>query len=295
MRKYLFIILVAFIALSCEDSAQDQSQNPESVQQEQVDYQGLNQKTDVVDANKQDKSEESNVSLVELLMIGLSLILSIISLVLALQSLRASKYTSDDKIDNLAKDVSNLRVRMNDAERLLANIKSSQRSSSNIASSSPSQTRQSVYTPSPVSPQKQDVQGDNKTTEQSNDKKEIISPQQQKKEKKGDDSKKHSSKVLYLEINSDDCFFNVSEQKTEASKFIAHVIPGDRAATFELIDVERIRSVNTSKSIKQKGTVPIKDASGIKQQEPGSMHKVTDDGNGSYWVIDKPVIVEFVK
>ena len=78
------------------------------------------------------------------------------------------------------------------------------------------------------------------------------------------------------------------EQKTETSKFVAY-LTSENEATFEPIDVERIRSAKNSASIQQSGLVSIKDARAFKVVEKGIIIK-----NENYWKIKNPVVVEFI-
>lgn len=97
-------------------------------------------------------------------------------------------------------------------------------------------------------------------------------------------------KSIYLELNSDDYFFDYSDQKSGTSKFIAYLTSENEAA-FEPIDVERVRSANVSASLKQSGSVPIKDAQSFKVISKG---KIKKESNGD-WHIESPVVVEFIK
>lgn len=98
-------------------------------------------------------------------------------------------------------------------------------------------------------------------------------------------------KTIFLGINSDDFFFDneVDDQKSATSKFIGQ-LTSDTEGTFVPIDVERIRSANVAASVKQHGMISLKDAQSFNVIEPGKIHK-EDQG----WVIENPVVVEFVK
>lgn len=98
-------------------------------------------------------------------------------------------------------------------------------------------------------------------------------------------------KTIFLGINSDDFFFDnvVVDQKSATSKFIGQ-LTSESEGTFVPIDVERIRSANVAASVKQHGMISLKDAQSFNVIEPGKIHK-EDQG----WVIENPVVVEFVK
>lgn len=98
-------------------------------------------------------------------------------------------------------------------------------------------------------------------------------------------------KTIFLGINSDDFFFDneVVDQKSATSKFIGQ-LTSESEGTFVPIDVERIRSANVAASVKQHGMISLKDAQSFNVIEPGKIHK-EDLG----WVIENPVVVEFVK
>ena len=98
-------------------------------------------------------------------------------------------------------------------------------------------------------------------------------------------------KTIFLGINSDDFFFDneVVDQKSATSKFIGQ-LTSESEGTFVPIDVERIRSANVAASVKQYGMISLKDAQSFNVIEPGKIHK-EDQG----WVIENPVVVEFVK
>jgi len=99
------------------------------------------------------------------------------------------------------------------------------------------------------------------------------------------------AKTFFLGLNSEDFFPNngVSEQKTETSKFVA-TLTSPTEGTFIPIDVERIRSTSISASVKQSGIVSVKDAQTFKVVNPGKIRK-EDSG----WVIESPVVVEYIK
>lgn len=293
MKKYLFILFIAIVAFSCkEETPWADGQGPESDSNERIEQVESNavQQTEIKDDKDNNMEKEESSSFLEYFFIFISLLFSIASLVMVINLMRRNKPGSDSDIDYLKKEVATLRSRADNLELSIKSIKNGQSSS----------TRSSLNTQQPRSfgqshrPQESVNQDDDKPKNTDEGKLEV---EDQKPNKPSDPKpKKPTSKTLYLGINSQDCFpdTSVSEMKTETSKFIATVITGGAAATFEVIDVERIRSVNTAQSVKQKGSVPIKDANGIKHQEPGKMHRV-NDGNNSYWVIDEPVVVEFTK
>lgn len=96
-------------------------------------------------------------------------------------------------------------------------------------------------------------------------------------------------KTFYLGINSDDIFFDVEEQKSATSKFVAY-LTSENEAFYEPIDVERVRSANVAASLKQSGMVSIKDAQTFNVVEKGKIRK-DEDG----WKIESAVVVEFSK
>lgn len=293
MKKYLIIFFVAIIALSCnEEKPWADGQGPESDSNERIEQVESNavQQTEVKEDKDKNENKEESSSFLEYFFIFISLLLSIASLIMVLNLMRRNKSRSDSDIDFLQKEVATLRSRADNLELSIKSIKKGQ-SSSTESSLNTQQPRRFGQSHRPLETVNQD-DGKPKNTDDGKPKDVDEKPDKPSEAK----PKKPTSKTLYLGINSQDCFpdTSVSEVKTETSKFIATVITGGAAATFEVIDVERIRSVNTAQSVKQKGSVPIKDANGIKHQEPGKMHKV-NDGNNSYWVIDEPVVVEFTK
>ena len=96
-------------------------------------------------------------------------------------------------------------------------------------------------------------------------------------------------KTIYLGINSEDIFFDVEEQKSATSKFVAY-LTSENEAFYEPIDVERVRSANVAASLKQSGMVSIKDAQTFNVVEKGKIRK-DEDG----WKIESAVVVEFSK
>ena len=293
MKKYLFILFIAIIAFSCnEDKPWADGQGPESDSNERIEQVESNavQQTEVKEDKDNNKDKEESSSFFEHLFIFISLLLSIASFIMVLNLMRRNKVSSDSDIDFLKKEVATLRSRADNLDISIKSIKKGQSSStgSSLNTQQPRMYGQSHRPLETVNPN----DDKSKNTDEGKPKEEDQKPDKPSEAK----LKKPTSKTLYLGINSQDCFpdTSVSESKTETSKFIATVITGGTVATFEVIDVERIRSVNTAQSVKQKGSVPIKDANGIKNQEPGKMHKV-NDGNNSYWVIDEPVVVEFFK
>lgn len=96
-------------------------------------------------------------------------------------------------------------------------------------------------------------------------------------------------KTIYLGINSEDIFFDVEEQKSATSKFVAY-LTSENEAFYEPIDVERVRSANVAASLKQSGMVSIKDAQTFNVVEKGKIRK-EEDG----WKIESAVVVEFGK
>lgn len=110
---------------------------------------------------------------------------------------------------------------------------------------------------------------------------------------KGNNKSAQSSiiKTIFLGLNSDDFFFDnaIDEQKSDSSKFVCH-LTSETEGTFSPIDVERIRSVNVSSSVKPQGMVSLKDAQSITVIKPGKIRK-----EDQYWSIKSPVIVEFNK
>ena len=65
--------------------------------------------------------------------------------------------------------------------------------------------------------------------------------------------------TFYLGINSQELFFDTKSQKDDTTKFIAYML-NETEADFDLIDIERIRSIDTGYTVKQKGLVSLKDA-----------------------------------
>lgn len=108
--------------------------------------------------------------------------------------------------------------------------------------------------------------------------------------KNGKASNQNILKIIFLDLNSEEFFFDYSDQKSGTSKFIAY-LTSDNEATFEPIDVERVRSANVSASLQQSGAVPIKDAQSFKVISKG---KIKKESNGE-WHIESPVVVEFIK
>lgn len=98
-------------------------------------------------------------------------------------------------------------------------------------------------------------------------------------------------KTIFLGINSDDFFFNnvIEEQKSATSKFEGR-LTSESEGIFFPIDVERIRSVNVTSSVKRHGKVSLKDAQSLTVIEPGKICK-EDQG----WSIKEPAIVKFSK
>ena len=104
------------------------------------------------------------------------------------------------------------------------------------------------------------------------------------------------SKTFYLGLNNQDFFFEIFEQKTDECKFVAsYISPGvDNVAQYEIIDIERIRSSNVGDSVKQFGSVGLKDAQSFIIKKTGQLKRVQSP-EGDYWEIVEPVLVEFKK
>ena len=293
MKKYLIILFLAIFAFSCGDESQlpdgsGENQPPAKTEQVQDAEQNSNKKED----KKNDNDKNGSTSLLLNFLVIISLLLSVAAFIMALTQMMRKKTPSEVELENIKKDLAKALAAtrsLDDSLRLLKNQNSSKSQPSernnpyriggdrNINKESNSHKHEEDKKDS----QKEANKEDSKTNNQSTDSNKQSSP------------KGRTSKLLYLDINSQNVFAIVSEEKTETSKFVASLITAE-VATFEIIDVERIRSVNTAYSVKQKGNVAIKDATGIKRQEPGKMHKRTQ-GDQIYWVIDSPVLVEFTK
>ena len=104
------------------------------------------------------------------------------------------------------------------------------------------------------------------------------------------------TKTFYLGLNNQECFFEIFEQKTDECKFVAsYISPGvDNVAQYEIIDIERIRSSNVGESVKQFGSVGLKDAQSFIIRKQGQLKRVQSQ-EGDYWEIAEPVLVEFKK
>lgn len=295
MKKIILLFIVAIFAISCGDTAADGNLPEQQAQQEQVssDNQPQENSSNEDTTTKQNENDSNfGVPMMVYLLLFLSLILSVISLIIALRS-RGNSNIDNEAVENSKKDIANLRSRMGNVEYQLNNLRSKNPSSTQANSRSDSNKRSE---PVREEPHNQTDNNDNKglSHNEDTDNTKNIKNDNPNHKQGNDKPAKGWAKTIYLDINSEDCFFNTSDQKTEASRFIANVITGGIAAKFELIDVDRIRSMNTSKSVRQVGPVPIKDANGIKKQKPGTIRKVTDE-NGTYWIIEEPVEVEFSK
>ena len=289
MKKYLIILFVAFFAIACQDEAQwadGQGENQQPTKTEQV------RETEQKEKNNQDNDKEGSSSLLKFF-VFISLLMSLSAFIMALTQMLRRKTPSEIEINNLKSEIAKLNTTTRNLESSIRLLKSKENVSSN------SRERSSQYIIGGEMNQRNETvsqkpQEDKKDAQEEANKEKQKSPEQTSNTKKESNHKGTSSKRIYLGLNSQNFFTDVSEEKTETSKFVATVITGGMAANFEIIDVERIRSVNTSYSVKQKGNVAIKDANGIKHQEPGKMHKSTQ-GDKTFWVIDTPVVVEFTK
>lgn len=298
MKKYLLIISVAFLALSCSDNLEKDdsaTQKYATPTTEQTDTSKEVSQTGLVEfkhktrdnnsmnvANKERENTESrSISVFLYLIVFLNIVATVFALLYTFYvSGRVAR--TNLRIDQRKRDIAGLNSEIALLRQEIDRLK-------HQTKSSPSPSYQSPYTPKTTSVQQPSV-----TPIQTASEKPAQKEDNKKQKQQVPKQATRSNKVLYLEANSDEFFFQFYEQKRDTSKFVAYVIPGDMVATFEVIDVERIRSLNTSRSIKQAGTVAIKDAQGIKDQKAGKIHK-TKDANGEYWVIDEPVTVEFKK
>lgn len=289
MKKYLIILFLAIFVISCGDDSQlpDGSvENQPPTKTEQV------QDTDQKDNKKEDKENNSDkngsTSLILNFLVIVSLLLSVAAFIMALTLMMRKKTPPEEEIENIKKDLAKALAATRSLDDSLRLLKYQ-----NSSTSHPSERN---------NPNR--IGGGRNVNKESNTHKPEEGKKDSQKEAPKEDSKPNdqilqttprsrASKLIYLGINSQNVFTDVREEKTETSKFVASMITAE-VATFEIIDVERIRSVNTAYSVKQKGNVAIKDATGIKHQEPGKMHKRTQ-GDQIYWVIDSPVIVEFTK
>lgn len=293
MKKYLIILFLAIFTFSCGDDSQlpdgsFENQPPAKTEQVQDADQKENKKED-----KENNSEKNgSASLILNFVVIVSLLLSVAAFIMALTQMMRKKTPPEEELENVKKDLARALAATRSLDDSIKLLKYQ-----NSSTSHPSERN---------NPNR--IGGGRHVNKESNSQKpEEVKKDTQKDAPKEDsknndqilDSNKQTtprgraSKLIYLGINSQNFFTDISEEKTETSKFVASLITAE-VATFEVIDVERIRSVNTAYSVKQKGSVAIKDANGIKHQEPGKMHK-SIQGDQAYWVIDSPVIVEFTK
>lgn len=295
MKKGILIILITLLSLSCSDKAvEEASVVDDATPTEQVDT-AQNKRSDAevnpqqfieksfrekfYESGKQSKNSNS-FPLFAYFLIFTNLVATAFAIIYAFQ-LNKRINTNDQRIDKRKSEKEQLDREVKELRQVVDQLKVQLRSQSSYQPTNLSQGRVSQVSQT-------QLQQHRETGKQS------PKPVGQDKKTKPQEIKR-PSKTIYLEANSDECFFQFYEQKRDTSKFVAQIIPGDMAATFEVIDVERIRSLNTSWSIKQAGNVAIKDAQGIKEQKPGKIHKTTDANGTEYWVIDEPVTVEFKK
>lgn len=301
MNKFILITIIALLTLSCSDKAEEALVIDEN-KTEQVDTSQTNDSSAEVAPQQfkeksfrekfyesgEQKKGSNSIPLFAYFLIFINFIATLFAIFFAFQvygKLQKNEKLFNQRIDNRKKDIASLKAYIEKLEQEIGR-KRLQKGS----------TYQSQYSPATSATPNLSASHPQQATSQQG----LNKQQQNKKEEKKNKPQATrpasvSSKVLYLEANSDECFFQFYEQKRDTSKFVAYVIPGDMVATFEVIDVERIRSLNTSRSIKQAGNVAIKDAQGIKEQQAGKIHKTTDDKGTEYWVIDEPVTVEFKK
>lgn len=296
MKKYILITFVAFLALSCSDKSETDNSavQPQGTTTEQADTSQtqpqespaefkraiLNNNSSNDTNNERANSDSRSISVFLYLIVFLNILATVFALLYTF-FVNSKVARTNSRIEQRKREIAGLHSEIDILRQNIDRLKHQSKSSSSY---------QSPYTPPTTPVQQTSITPKQKVSDNSVQKKE-----DNKKQKHVPKQATRSSKVLYLEANSDECFFQFYEQKRDTSKFVAYVIPGDMAAIFEVIDVERIRSLNTSRSIKQAGNVAIKDAQGIKEQKAGKIHKTTDDKGNEYWVIDEPVTVEFKK
>lgn len=300
MNKFILITIIALLTLSCSDKAEEASVIDEN-KTEQVDTSQTNDSSAEVAPQQfkeksfrekfyesgEQKKGSNSIPLFAYFLIFINIIATLFAIFYAIQlrnRLINTEHQYNQRMEERKGEIFSLNSQISQLTQEIGRLKSQKVSSyqSPYSQATPT-TPNLVATSTPQNPAPQNV-----GQRQEN--------QREEKKNKTQTTKQKSvySQVIYLEANSDDCFFQFYDQKRDTSKFVAHVIPGGVVATFEIIDVERIRSLNTSRSIKQAGNVAIKDAQGIKEQQAGKIHKTTDD-KGEYWVIDEPVTVEFKK
>lgn len=299
MKKFIYIFLVVIIAISCGNDNNDSNGASANTVQQATEEVAANLPQDSSSTAEpqtfsqrikaSNSNNKTNTSPFLYLLVFLSIVLSLFSICLAFWLVAKERKYNDMRMNNRKRQIADLEVHLNTLQKEMAQIRSQQTHNSLSRSYQPpvsTTPKTQTYSP-PVSQPQQPPANSTHTTFNKN---------KGNKKDKRQPAQPISKKVLYLGANSQECFFDFSEDKSDTSRFIAHIIPGDMAAEFEIIDVERIRSLNTSHSIRLAGTVAIKDAQEIKEQKPGKIHKTSDPSSGeTYWIIDEPVTVEFKK
>lgn len=284
MKKYIIILFVAIFAISCQDEVQWADGQGESQQPTKTE---IVQETEQKEDNNVENDKKGSSSLLNFFVL-ISFLMSLAAFIMTLTQMLRRKNPSELELDNLKQQVTKLNTLTRSLEDSLRALKSKE----NTLSRASEQRGQYAIGDKTDSHKREDEKKD--ALEEKNEEKHQNSEHASNTNKENKSKGGVSSKLIYLGLNSRNFFTDISDEKTETSKFVASIIPGGMVATYEIIDVERIRSGNTSFSVKQKGSVAIKDASGIKHQEAGKIIKKTEGGK-TYWVIDSPVIVEFTK
>lgn len=192
-----------------------------------------------------------------------------------------------DQVPNLLQKVAALEQKVQQLEAKLK-LPSSQSPSHRRQNVNQSQQHSANCTPQPQPPQSsQNVRGEQRASDPQ------VSTKVPNKQRP---TLSRPVKTFYLGLNNQDCFFEVFEQKNDECKFVASYISQgvDNVAQYEIIDIERIRSSNVGDSVKQFGSVGLKDAQSFIIKKPGQLKRVQSP-EGDYWEISEPVLVEFKK